>query len=294
LVGFDLLSDTAECPMSDAKSHWLLSGRDRLPPHCYVRRSVIVMNQAAFTLDHIVIAVANLDQAVADYRALGFTVYPGGVHHGGVSHNALVIFADGSYFELISYLKPAPDVRWWKLMSSAGEGLVDFALCPENATRDATAARARGLALDGPIDGGRLRPDGVRLDWQIVRPHTNDLPFWCGDVTPRNLRVPEGDMRKHENGVTGISRVVVAVSDLAASKARYRALLGSEPDEAPNDAALVHIGDFVIDLRGPGNAAASAQISQRGEGPLAIMLHGRTSRHLSPQLTHGARLSIAP
>lgn len=40
----------------------------------------------AFALDHVVIAVNDLDRAVADYQSLGFTVYPGGVHHGGVSH----------------------------------------------------------------------------------------------------------------------------------------------------------------------------------------------------------------
>ena len=250
--------------------------------------------QTGFMLDHIVIAVADLDQAIADYRKLGFTVHPGGVHHGGVSHNALVVFADGSYFELIAWLKPAPEVRWWKLLSSAGEGFVDFALCPENTGRDAAVARERGLEIDGPIDGGRLRPDGVRLDWQIVRPRTNDLPFWCGDVTPRSLRVPEGEMRKHDNGVTGISRVVVGVSNIAASKARYRALLGSDARAAPDDAALVDIGGFAVDLRGPTNAAARDAITQRGEGPFAVMLHGRTSRHLSPALTHGARLSIAP
>lgn len=247
-----------------------------------------------FRLDHIVIAVADLERAIQDYRQLGFTVYPGGVHHGGISHNALVVFADGSYFELIAYMKPAPDVRWYKLLSSAGEGFVDFALLPENTARDAEAVRKRGLEIDGPIDGGRLRPDGVRLDWQIVRPRTNDLPFWCGDVTPRNLRVPEGDLRKQANGVTGISRVVVAVSDLSASKVRYRALLGAEPRAAPDDAALVTVGDFVIDLLGPGNAAARNAVSQRAEGPIAVILHGRTSKHLSPILTHGARLSIAP
>ncbi|RYE55135.1 MAG: VOC family protein, partial [Rhizobiaceae bacterium] len=147
-----------------------------------------------FSLDHVVIAVTNLDRAVADYRSLGFTVYPGGVHHGGVSHNALVIFADGSYFELIAYLKEVPEVRWWQVLSRSGEGLVDFALLPENTIRDLEMARSRGLDLVGPIDGGRMRTDGVRLDWQIVRPKTTDLPFWCGDVTPRHLRVPEGDM----------------------------------------------------------------------------------------------------
>jgi len=256
------------------------------------------VNQAAthagFRLDHVVIAVADLDTAIADYRKLGFTVYPGGTHHGGASHNALVVFADGSYFELIAYLKPSPDFRWWKVLSAAGEGIVDFALNPQNTVSDAAAARERGLQIDGPTDGGRLRLDGVRLDWQIVRPRSTDLPFWCGDVTPRNLRVPEGDMRRHDNGVTGISRVVVAVADLAASKARYRALLGAEPKAAPDDAALVTVGDFVIDLLGPGNGAAKNALDKRGEGPIAVILHGRTSRHLTPALTHGARLSIAP
>src|SRR5262249_57109973 len=101
--------------------------------------------QAPFRLDHIVIAVSDLESAIADYRKLGFTVYPGGTHHGGASHNALVVFADGSYFELIAYLKPAPEVRWWKLLSSSGEGFVDFALLPQDTARDAAAARERGL-----------------------------------------------------------------------------------------------------------------------------------------------------
>ena len=89
-------------------------------------------------------------------------------------------------------------------------------------------------------------------------------------------------MRRHDNGVTGISRVVVAVADIAASKAHYRALLGAEPKAAPEDAALVTVGDFVIDLLGPGNAAARSAIEKRGEGPIAVILHGRTSRHLTP------------
>jgi hypothetical protein len=33
------------------------------------------------------------------------------------------------------------------------------------------------------------------------------LPFWCGDVTPRSLRVPEGAHRQHANGVQGIALV---------------------------------------------------------------------------------------
>ena len=59
-------------------------------------------------LDHIVIAVADLDTAIADFRSLGFTVQPGGRHPGRTSHNALIVFADGAYFELIAWTAPAP------------------------------------------------------------------------------------------------------------------------------------------------------------------------------------------
>ncbi|MDQ8730950.1 VOC family protein [Bradyrhizobium sp. LHD-71] len=245
----------------------------------------------AFSLDHVVIAVADLEAAVAGYRALGFTVYPGGVHHGGVSHNALVIFADGSYFELIAYREPAPEVRWWHVLSRAGEGLVDFALLPESIERDLAAARGRGLDLNGPTAGGRLRPDGARLDWQVVRPKTTDLPFWCGDVTPRTLRVPEGDMRTHANGVTGIASVKVAVSDVAKSAARYAALAGPEAVREVNGGASVAIGTTPFELAD--DAAARTHVTRRGEGPMSLVLRGPTAKALDLKQTHGADLSIA-
>jgi hypothetical protein len=243
----------------------------------------------AFSLDHVVIAVSDLDTTIADYRALGFTVYPGGVHHGGVSHNALVIFADGSYFELIAYRQQAPDVRWWQVLSKAGEGFVDFALLPENATRDAEAARARGLDVVGPTAGGRVRLDGARLDWQIVRPKTTDLPFWCGDVTPRNLRVPEGDMRLHANGVTGVASLKVAVTDVAKSASRYAALAGAGAVTQANGGARVTLGSTTFEL-----VADSAHVVKRAEGPVSLVLRGPVAKALDTKLAHGAVLSIAP
>lgn len=246
----------------------------------------------AFSLDHVVIAVTDLEAAISDYRALGFTVYPGGVHHGGVSHNALVVFADGSYFELIAYRQAAPDVRWWQVLSKAGEGFVDFALLPENTERDVAAARGRGLDLDGPSAGGRLRLDGARLDWQIVRPKTTDLPFWCGDVTPRNLRVPEGDMRVHANGVTGVASLKVAVSDVATSAARYAALAGPGAVSQSNGGARVTLGSTTFEL--VCNEAARAHVARRGEGPMSLVLRGAAAKEFDLKLAHGAPLAIAP
>ena len=63
-------------------------------------------------IDHIVILVTDLQTAIDDYRALGFTVTFGGEHADGNTHNALVPFADGSYFELIAFKHEAPNHRW--------------------------------------------------------------------------------------------------------------------------------------------------------------------------------------
>ena len=58
-------------------------------------------------IDHIVIAVPDLDVARKSYEALGFTVVPGGRHPVG-THNALIAFADGAYVELIAFYEANP------------------------------------------------------------------------------------------------------------------------------------------------------------------------------------------
>jgi len=68
-----------------------------------------------FRLDHVVIAVTDLDKAVEDYRTLGFTVVIGGRHPGRTSHNALVAFDDGAYLELIAWQEPGPAERWYNV-----------------------------------------------------------------------------------------------------------------------------------------------------------------------------------
>jgi Glyoxalase-like domain len=136
-----------------------------------------------------------------------------------------------------------------------------------------------------------LRLDGVRLDWQIVRPATTDLPFWCGDVTPRNLRVPEGAIRRHANGVTGISRVYILVADVAASTDRYRALVG--PEEVNSDKGVVRIDlkKTALELVGPDREHARRHLDSRGEGVSSLELRG-SAKTLDSKLLHGADLAI--
>ncbi|MGJ7527242.1 VOC family protein [Variovorax sp. GB1P17] len=269
------------------------------------------------TLDHIVIAVHDLERSIADYGALGFHVLRGGDHPGRSTHNALVVFGDGSYFELIAWRQPSPNERWWQLLQRHGEGIVDFALLPRDTAITVADAKARGLTLEGPLDGGRVRPDGERLRWQTARASSADLPFLCGDLTPRALRVPEGEARVHANGALGVASLAIAVRDLDATLARYRALLGIVPDDADTHigepvavpgsnlrVAVIALGGSVLVLSSPrenasapqeGSGTLTQRIAARGEGPYALVLH--TDRPQSTGVfdlarTHGALIEL--
>ena len=199
------------------------------------------------TLDHVVVLVRDLERTITDYEAIGFTVQRGGTHADGATHNALVGFADGSYVELIAFLKPTSEHRWGRHEAAGIEGFIDFALLPGNVGEVVAAACARGLNYAGPFDGGRVRLDGERLAWQIGTPPTPELPFLCGDVTPRALRVREGDVRLHRNGVTGVASLTLAVTDLEASLQRYRALFGPG---ATKDAGPIALPGLVVAGKG--------------------------------------------
>ena len=265
----------------------------------------------ALTLDHIVIAVKDLDQTIADYRALGFNVLQGGDHPGRPTYNALVVFADGAYFELIAWRSPSPGERWWELLNAHGDGIVDFALLPPDTATTVAGAKDRGLAYSGPHDGGRVRPDAERLQWQTARPPSHDLPFLCGDQTPRALRVPEGDARVHPNGARGVTSLALAVKDLDASLAHYRALLGeaqaanvSAPFLQPGTGARVGTvtlgrSTLVLTQEGPlpgaAGQSAGAQLGSRGEGPYALVLATEGAAPATPPTarTHGANIEFA-
>jgi catechol 2,3-dioxygenase-like lactoylglutathione lyase family enzyme len=261
------------------------------------------------SIDHIVILVNDLEQTIADYTVLGFTVVRGGEHPGGATHNALVAFADGAYLELIAFKQPSERQRWWQLGQRSGEGLVDYALLPSTTAEVVAEARGRGLELEEPTDGGRVRPDGERLQWQTARAATADLPFLCGDITARSLRVPEGEARQHANGALGVAGITVVVADLANSVARYQALLGDRATVTQPAviaglgirAALVRLGEAQITLATPASDSGSAgltlreHLAVRGEGPYAVAFataSGVAAHTLDQGRAHGARLEL--
>jgi hypothetical protein len=256
--------------------------------------------------DHFVIAVNDLDQTTADYAAAGFTVTPGGEHKHGISHNALVTFEDGAYFELIAFRNDGEGHgTHWPATLRKGEGFVDYALRTDDLGQEVQALRAAGLAYSDPKDGGRFRPDGQRVDWQTIRFGGSGvgparLPFYCHDLTDRSLRVPGGSATEHENGVTGVAGVSVVVHDLEKASEEFAALSGADGvdvERGDGRARRFSIGagwiEAIESSQEPGTARA--YLDARGEVPFMITLSSANERDrlLDLDLTHGARLVVA-
>jgi len=255
--------------------------------------------------DHFVIAVNDLDQTIADYTTAGFTVIPGGEHKGGLSHNALVSFQDGSYFELIAFRNNGEGHgTHWPATLTKGEGFVDYALRTDDLEQEVRDLRAAGLAYTDPHDGGRFRLDGQRVDWQIIRYDEPEggparLPFYCHDLTARPLRVPDGDATVHANGVTGAAGISVVVQDLDAASKDFAALSGAEGTDVERSdgrARRFPIGGSWLEAVEPaaGPSELRDYLEARGEVPFAITLTAPDGQGalLDLGLTHGARLFV--
>jgi hypothetical protein len=242
-----------------------------------------------------------------DYGRLGFTVEFGGEHQGG-THNALVAFADGAYLELIAFKQPdQPHDHPWYDALRQGEGLVAFAVGSSDLAADAAAIRPRGLVVEEPVDGGRLRPDGTQLTWRTagsgVGPRGRQRPFIIEDVTPREWRVATGRSTRHANSVVGAVDVTLAVADLSRAAADLAALLDLAVPAAADDADARGItlatprGAIVIRQPTGRTGALAEAVAARGDhlyaATLATMPQGGEPA-FNADLAHGANLNFLP
>jgi hypothetical protein len=138
-------------------------------------------------VDHVVMGVADLDEAAAWLADQGLTALPGGTHpHWGTANR--IVPLGSAYLELVAVVDP--DVAAgsafgsWVAAQARGDAAWGWAVRPH-----AIAATSERLGLD-LVPGSRVRPDGVTLSWQLagVPDDRSDrsLPFFIewGDGVP--------------------------------------------------------------------------------------------------------------
>ena len=172
-------------------------------------------------LDHVIIAVRNLDAAATTYRKLGFTLTPRGLHEGKGTGNHCIMFGD-TYIELLGIVDDSGTKgRLGQRVNERGEGGMGIAWGADDADRTYAALRAAGIEAEQPNDLSRpLDLDGKR---DIVRFRnimlpglhlTDTMQFVCTHVTPELTRARR-EWQLHPGGATGVAEVIIVADNVA-------------------------------------------------------------------------------
>ena len=128
-----------------------------------------------FGIDHLVIACADPDAAVADLeREVGLRAGGGGRHEALGTFNRLVWLGD-TYLEFIGVFDRELAARSWigaptvRALDGDG-GFATWAVATDDIEGDVARLNAAGAGLAEPIDGERRRPDGAVVRWRLSVP----------------------------------------------------------------------------------------------------------------------------
>ena len=252
-------------------------------------------------IDHVAIVVNELESAIASYSRAGFTVVRGGKHPIG-THNALIAFNDGSYLELIAFLKLRTGHRWQAALEK-GSGIVDFCMSTDDLGADIESMRRAGAKIGDPSSLTRDRPDGYHLSWVLAipeAPFNGQVPFLIKDDTPRDERVPRE--RSHPNGATGIRTLAIAVNDPGMTSRYYARVLGRpgrpiEREDLEGAGVSFAIGPNEVQLLASKTESGplAQWIRDHGQSPFEVVLAnaGAGATTLDRALLQGARIRFA-
>ncbi len=221
-------------------------------------------------LDHLVLFVDDLTTAITRFESKGFTVTPGGTN--GPTHNALIVFSNDTYIELIALQSSRARLvmrslrhvgvlamrRWLKRdlqtrlldWMSGPQGLIDLCLRGTELNDISHLSPLCGIGLTNPVQFKRHRPDGLVVQWTLRGANERRQPFFIQDVTPIDYRIPAGDVRIHPNGAVGISEVRTGeLIEPSVSNVR----ITHDPTLQPGSLSVTIVNelDFIDHIQGP-------------------------------------------
>jgi hypothetical protein len=192
------------------------------------------------SLDHLILFVpVDPNTSLPKLRPFfekNFTLTPGGFHADGATSNTLILLADGCYIELISFIDPSKAPSHWWGPDANFTGWKDWCLTNSKSPEESNAGIQETHSQ--PIHGGRKRADGVDVKWAVTFPKgekggqdvRGSMPFFCHDITERNVRVPlSAEKTEHPCGALGVRELTIILNDsalLEATKVAYASILG--------------------------------------------------------------------
>lgn len=194
-------------------------------------------------IDHIVIAVRDLDKAADAYRRLGFQVGARNRHPWG-TENRLIQFRT-SFIELITVGEAAEMIPHRPRQFSFGafvrdylrkrEGFAMLVLSSADAISDAALFADRGIGDFESFSFARkgVKPDGSETEvaFTLAFAHNADAPdlsfFVCQQQYPQNFW--NRDFQQHANGATNIASVTLTAAEPEHHRRFLTAFTGAIP-----------------------------------------------------------------
>jgi catechol 2,3-dioxygenase-like lactoylglutathione lyase family enzyme len=178
-------------------------------------------------IDHLVLAVRDLDAAASFYERLGFQVGTRNRHPWGTENR--IVQLNGSFLELIALGEGADTPPHGERVFSFGafvrdyltrhEGFAMLVLKSDDAQADTAAFATNGIGDFEPFHFGRkgVRPDGSETQVAFTLAFARDEAapdagfFTCQHHFPENFW--SADAQRHTNGATGIASVAMVAEN---------------------------------------------------------------------------------
>ncbi len=178
-------------------------------------------------LDHVIIAVKDLDAGEAAMSRLGFRPTPRGYHsaHMGTA-NSTIVLPDNTYFEVLGVVSDTQRSRDILAGVDQGRHLFGVAMKTGDAA-GAQAAFAQRSVSAGPVNDfsrpvelpGGTRDAAFRTAHIAAEASQGIYAFVCQHLTPDVVWRP--DYLEQPNAVVGLEEVVACASDLDAVEAAW-------------------------------------------------------------------------
>lgn len=215
-------------------------------------------------LDHLVIAVRDLDAATASYdRLLGRAPSWHGRHPTYGTANVLYGL-DNGYLELLAPDAAGADSPWQQALrrklDETGEGIYALALGTGDIDASVAAARACGLDVTDPAPGDGVDAEtGAERRWRNARIDAKGtrglVAFFIQHDSPPDALPAARATAEGGGHVTAFDHIVVASSHIDETKRLWQETLGLDHRltiDAPNGRRLdfLRMGDAVLELVG--------------------------------------------